>query len=286
MLPTLLPDAVCIFFDLQDNPCDSPAGFFKALAKCAQEQARRDRRLDLPPLPEGTPFEAGSQWLNQLDTLAGDRRILICIDEFERLETSFPGDRTDLLKLMGLFRATIQHRRQVRLLVSGVATFDELDNVWSDHFINVREVRVGHLDEPTALELLSCPIPEFPKEAISQPIAAEIVNRTGGLPYLLQMYGSVMVQHLNDQKRKQADLTDLDPVEDTVLTEANYYFSHVATDAATVISKAVLQKLAGGDTLELTRLQRRWLTRRCLITEEGKLAIPVLGRWIREEWGE
>jgi len=157
MLSILLPDAICVFFDLQSNPVDSPANFFKALAQCAQEDA--ERRLPLPPLPEGTPFEAGRQWLESLEQLAKQhqRRILICIDEFERLETLFPGERRELLQLMGLFRATIQHRQYVRLLVSGVAPFDELDSLWSDHFINLREVRIGYLEQPAAIELLTQP---------------------------------------------------------------------------------------------------------------------------------
>lgn len=187
MLPSLLPDAVCIFFDLQDNPVDSPASFFKALAQRAQEQARRDRYLTLPPLPDGTPFESGRQWLEQLDHLAIPQRILICLDEFERLETTFQGERRELLQLMGLFRATIQHRQRVRLLISGVAPFDELDHLWSDHFINLREVRIGHLDRPTALELLTQPIPDFPPSAIHLPLAEKIFARSGGLPYYNSM---------------------------------------------------------------------------------------------------
>src|SRR5262249_28253322 len=78
MLPLLLPDTVCVFFDLQDNPIDSPAAFFAALERRAREQARRDRQIDLPKLPEGTPFEAGSRWLELLDEQVGPLRILLC----------------------------------------------------------------------------------------------------------------------------------------------------------------------------------------------------------------
>src|SRR5262245_13399142 len=55
---------------------------------------------------------------------------------------------------MGLFRAMIQHRRRLRLLVSGLALFDELGQIWNDHFINVREVRVGYLDRFATIDLL------------------------------------------------------------------------------------------------------------------------------------
>ena len=66
-----------------------------------------DRRLDLPLLPEGEAFQAARAWFDLLEAKAGERRILICIDEFEELEKRFRGDRKELLELMALFRATI-----------------------------------------------------------------------------------------------------------------------------------------------------------------------------------
>ena len=283
MLPVLLPDAVVVFFDLQDNPTDSPAAFFQALARQAREQARRDRRLDLPPLPDGPPFEAGAAWFQTLETLAGDHRILICIDEFERLETLFPGDRRQLWQLMGLFRATIQHRRRLRLLVSGAAPFDELDHLWDDHFVNVRELRVEHLDRDTALELLTQPLPDF--QAIPLAVAERIYQRTGGQPLLLQIYGSLLLDLLNDARRQEATLQDVAPVDERVLHEGQsiYYFRNLRRsapdDARSVLETLALGRRAG----EIPAPARRWLQRRCLITADDQPRIPVFYDWVREE---
>ncbi|XXT25063.1 ATP-binding protein [Sorangium sp. So ce429] len=284
MLPALLPDAVCIFFDLQDHPTDSPVGFFRELQKEAREQARRDRRLDVPPLPEGSPFEAGSAWLKMLDDLAGDRRILLCIDEFERLETLFPGDAADLRRLMGLFRATIQHRRKLRLLVSGAAPFDELGTLWNDHFINVQEVRLDLLDRTTSMGLLTRPVPELPEAAIPEPVAARIYERTGGQPFLLQAYGFVLIQRLNDRQRdsREATLDDLAPVEETVLARWKPFFADTVNTAPPQ-ARDVLYALAHDRTPELDNRTRRWLRHRCLLTMEDRLRVPVLGAWIRDE---
>ncbi|OQW92631.1 MAG: hypothetical protein BWK79_14250 [Beggiatoa sp. IS2] len=283
MLPAMLPDAVCVFFDLQDNPINSANAFFQALAQRAQEQAHRDRRLELPPLPEGDPFEAARRWLEMLDQLAGERRILICIDEFERLEDLFRGERKELLTLMGLFRATIQHRRRVRLLISGVAPFDELDNLWSDHFINLREIRMNNLAETTALMLLTRPIEDFPEQAIPLPVAKAIFTRTGGQPYLIQLYGSLLIQYLNEIKEKKARIIDLEPVEERVLEQATYYFRNTIQVAPSA-TKEVLEMLAMGESVDMDKYTRRWLKRRCLLTDDDKLLIPVLGTWINEFW--
>ncbi len=279
----MLPDTVCVFFDLQDNPIDTPRGFFEALDRRIREQTQQGRRLELPTLPEGPTFESASQWFGLLEEYTGERRILICIDEFERLEDLFPGERRELLQLMGLFRATIQHRRKLRLLVAGAAPFEDLDALWNDHFINLREIRIGHLGRDTAIDLLTQPISDFPAEAIPQTVAELIWTRTGGQPYLLQLYGSLLVTHLNDQKRYTATLEDVTSVEDDALSQGTYYFRDTYNKAPAA-ARSILEQIACGQTSHHDDPRAlRWLKRRYLVSEEGKLGIPVLGAWIREE---
>jgi hypothetical protein len=83
MLPRMLPDAVCVFFDLQAHPVTSVGSFWTKLAEQAAIQAKRDRRVELPAFPSGPPIEAAAVWLDKLDRLPGGRRVLIAIDEFE-----------------------------------------------------------------------------------------------------------------------------------------------------------------------------------------------------------
>ncbi|HEX4961338.1 MAG TPA: AAA family ATPase [Thermoanaerobaculia bacterium] len=285
MLPLLLPDTVCVFFDLQDNPINSPASFFSALARRAQGQARRDRQLDLPQLPDGPPFETGSQWLESLDHLPGGLRVLLCIDEFERLESLFPSSRQELLQLLGLIRATIQHRQRIRILVAGAAPFEELDALWNDHLINAREVRIGFLEREAALGLLRKPILEFPDDVIPEEVAATIFERTGGQPNLVQLYGSLLVTRLNEQDLRQAEMADVARVEADVLTQETYYFRNIFQEAPPMAQAALLD-LAYERAPNLDAPTRRWLRRRLLLTEEGQLSMPVLGAWIRAEEGE
>ena len=284
MLPALLPDCICVFFDLQDNPVDSSAAFFQALERQARAQSRRDRRVELPTLPDGGNFVAATQWFRELDKIPGDFRILLCLDEFERLEDLFPGNRQELLRLMGLFRGTIQHRRKLRLLVSGVAPFDELGQIWNDHFINVREIRVGHLDRETSMDLLMNPLEGFPTDAVPQEVAAKVFERTGGQPYLLQLYGGVLISHLNQQERRIATLEDIDQIEDEVMSEGAYYFRHTY-ESAPEDARQALQELAQGKHPSKRNQARPWLMRRGLIDESGELTIPVLATFMCMELG-
>ncbi|WP_295436455.1 AAA family ATPase [uncultured Thiodictyon sp.] len=286
MLPLKLPDAQVVFFDVQAHPVDSPATLVAALVRVAQEQARRDRRLVLPELPAGAPLEALAGWLERLDGLTAIGRILFCFDEFERWEALFPGDRRALLQFLGLIRATIQHRRRVRILVSGAARFDELDGLWSDHFVNLRTITIGHLDQAAALGLLTRPSPGFPADALPQSVAQAVWGRTLGQPYLTQLFGQLIVERLNDAGRRQAEVADCAAVEPQVLDRAASAYLSQLVQAAPAPALRVLETLARGESVDfeaLDRPTRRYLRRRGLVTEAGGLGIPVLGAFLMRE---
>jgi hypothetical protein len=187
---------------------------------------------------------------------------------------------------MGLFRATIQHRRRLRLLVSGAAPFDELSGMWHDHFINVQELRLDLLDEPTSIELLMHPIPEFPEGAIPEPVAREVFARTGGQPLLLQAFGDALVSRLNAQQSEphRGSIADVDAVQEQILQRYRPFFADTMNPARMPpAARAALLALAHYRTPELDTRTGRWLRQRCLLTGEDRLRIPVLGAWIREE---
>jgi len=278
MLPGMLPDTVCVFFDLQAHPVASVGAFWSKLVEQALIQAKVQRRIDLPPLPAGPPMEAAAGWLEGLDQLPDGRRVLVAIDEFERLEDLFPGSRKEFLQLMGLFRATIQHRKRVRLLVSGAAPFDELDRVWDDHFISARQIKLPFLDEPTSIGLLTQPDPGFPADAIPAEVAQEVYRRTGGQPFLLQAFGSLLVSRLNGTDRRTALIADIATVEERAIEWAEPYFRDMYKSAPTAAREA-LDHLSQGPA-DLSPVARRWLSQRYLLTPADQLAVPLFGAWI------
>ncbi|MCW5213466.1 hypothetical protein VU04_11220, partial [Desulfobulbus sp. TB] len=282
MLPLMLPDTLCVFFDLQDNVVSSPERFFQRLNQCAHEAARKQGCTDFPILGQGPCFDEAIEWFDSLESFGQEHgfRILLCIDEFERLESLFPGKRTELIRLMSLFRATIQHRRFLRLLISGVAPFDELDDIWSDHFINVREIRLTHLDQASSLALIRQPIPDFPDDAIPESVAQQIFTITNGQPFLVQLFSQLLVTRLNDQERSQATLEDLVPVEEELLEQANTYFMNMSQVPSEY--KDLLKRLMNSETVELRRRERRYLRYHGLVDTEDRLAIPLLATWLLE----
>jgi len=282
MLPGMLPDTICVFFDIQANPVASVGAFWNKLTEQALNEAKLQRRVGLPPLPAGPPIEAAAAWLEKLDQLPDGRRVLIAIDEFERLEDLFPGSHREFLQLMGLFRATIQHRRRVRLLVSGAAPFDELDRVWDDHFISARQIKLPFLDELTSIGLLTQPDPGFPAEAIPAEVAQEVYWRTGGQPFLLQAFGSLLVSRLNDTGRRTATVADVAAVEGRAIEWAEPYFRDMYKSAPASAREALdqLGHHLSDVPAEVSPAARRWLTQRYLLTPDDRLAVPLFGAWL------
>ncbi len=288
MLPVKLPDTLCVFFDLQDNPLQTPLDLFPALARRTVEQAREQHRGSLPEL-SGNTLEAARDWLDALEHRPGEERILLCLDEFERLEEVVdekPETRQQLVQLMGLLRATIQHRRRVRLLVAGTATFEELGPLWNDTFISVQELRLGALERDIAIDLLRQPIPVsegFPEDAVPADVAEAIVDRTGGQPYLTQLYGFWLVEELNRQKRRRAELADVESIDTIVCDKAGAFFREcLEPRGARFDVRPVIEQIVADQAPELTGAQSRFLVRRGLITADGKLAFPILARWLNE----
>lgn len=283
MLPVLLPDALCLFFDLQAIPIDSAESFFRVVAERASLQGAREHRASIPTLGRGPVFEAAERWFDDLERLGQNSRILLCFDEFESLEAGFASSVPELRRLLGLLRGVVQHRRFVRLLICGAVPFDELGDIWNEYFINLREVQIGHLEESLAVDLLTRPITEFPRSAISTEVAWQIVKRTGSQPFLLQLYGSLLVNYLNEEGRLQSRLDDLAFIDDQVLASGRPYFANIFRSAPSEV-RSLLVAIAGGWKPTLATTGMAWLRRRRLVEPEGTLSIPILGNWIREEF--
>jgi hypothetical protein len=168
------------------------------------------------------------------------------------------------------------------VLVAGAAPFEELDADWNDHFVNLRELAIGHLDRPTVLALLTRPSADFSPDCLPMPVAEAVWARTLGQPYLTQLYGLLLIERLNAQGRRRAEPADCAAVEPELLDQAGYYLRHLV-QSAPAPARAVLDALARGEAIAPEGIDgpvRRWLRRRWLLTEDGRLGIPVLGRFL------
>lgn len=90
---------------------------------------------------------------------------------------------------------------------------------------------------------------------------------------------------LNRTGRPAAVVADIETVEEEALTQGRYYFANTYDDSLPD-AKRVMERLALGLPVEISRDTRRWLSRRRLLDGDDQLQIPVLARFIREQHEE
>jgi len=224
--PRLIPVEV----DMQDAVnAEGASGLLCNLAKQIRENALTHRRLKLPELTRDAlavdPYPIFGKWLSQVEDALGERWLLLCLDEYERLQEMLNDGRIDR-RIFGYLRHLIQHHPQITILLSGSHTLTDLPPLWSDYFINVRTLKIGHLKEDEARELIVRPIEDFP--LTYEPDAVErILNVTGCQPYLVQVTCRDLVHMLNEQNRTHATLADTERSLTSVLTSAAMYFDEL-----------------------------------------------------------
>ncbi|NEO83176.1 MAG: AAA family ATPase [Spirulina sp. SIO3F2] len=167
-------DIIPLFVDMQGLQADDPRNFVTALAQAIQTSARTTRNYNLPPIDAEAvrrdPFPALQQWFTEIEQVIDRaKRILLCLDEFERLDRIFAGDQ--IHAPLNFFRNVMQHRQRWIVLFSGSTHPDDLQSHWNDCLINARSLLVSYLDDAAARELIRQPIPDFPD--IYDPAAVE-----------------------------------------------------------------------------------------------------------------
>ncbi|MEQ9625008.1 MAG: ATP-binding protein [Coleofasciculus chthonoplastes F1-TOW-03] len=205
-------------------------GLANYLAEEIVKAAKKSRNFDLP-YPNSQqlnqePFLTLQTWLEKLERIAPGKRFLLCLDEFERLSEVIA--TTNSRVPLNFLRHVLQHRRQWILLFSGSHTLDELEPYWSDYLINTRSLRVSYLQKPEAEELIVQPIADFPKIYESLTVS-QIIQATRCQPYLVQLLCTVIVDHLNREKRRLATPDDVQTCIPIAIETGGMYFRELWT---------------------------------------------------------
>jgi hypothetical protein len=147
-----------VFADLQDaEVTNSTADFCETLTE------RIAKSLRIPAPPPIRDLAAFTKWLKQRDAdlIRDNRYLLICIDEYERLEKVIKQGK--LADLPDSLRHWIQHLQHIVFLFAGSHEPSELkgDLDWTDYLINVRNVPISYLEYEAAIQLVTAPVPNF-----------------------------------------------------------------------------------------------------------------------------
>lgn len=268
-----------VFADLQDAEVNnSTANFCETLT----ERIAKSLRIKQPePIRDLAAF---TKWLKQLDAqlIRENRYLLICLDEYERLEGLI--QRGKLTELPDSLRHWIQHLQHVVFLLAGSHEPAELDGIdWTDYLINVRNVPISYLEYDAALQLVTAPVPHFDLTWETPDLPDKLVQRLGRQPFLLQCAMWNLVEMLNNQGTKHATQADIERALDKVMDgDASNHFSHFWKTEMTDAARSILSNLARGtqptEGAVLNLLKRKEIVAN--VDGQYVFCVPLLREWI------
>jgi hypothetical protein len=298
-LPRLLPSSLLpVYLDLQSSAITTDeAAFCQGLVRAIHRDSR-SQGIELPITPTRkefleTPYITLEDWLEQAIPRLGERRLLLNLDEFEKIGTAIKEKRLSL-NLFDELRHLIQHYDSLAFLFSGVQTLDELGPNWSSYFISVVPLEMTYLEPDEAESLLTNPDPEFALH-YDRGIVDDIIQLTRCQPYLLQLLGSALVTQANLNHTQLVTPDLLQAAIPEAFTNGEPYFTNVWTEftgnnpAEIIAGQEFLLELANGlapgHSQDLTDAAIRRLRRYHAIeqTDNGYVfEVPLLERWVRE----
>jgi len=298
-LPRLLPSSLLpVYLDIQSSAITTDeAAFCQGLVRAIHRDSR-SQGIELPIIPTRqefleTPYITLEDWLEQAIPRLGERRLLLNLDEFEKIGAAIKEKRLSL-NLFDELRHLIQHYDSLAFLFSGVQTLDELGPNWSSYFISVVPLEMTYLEPDEAESLLTNPDPEFALH-YDRGIVEEIIQLTRCQPYLLQLLGSALVTQANLNHTQLVTPDLLQAAIPEAFTNGEPYFTNVWTEftgnnpAEIIAGQEFLLELANGlapgHSQDLTDAAIRRLRRYHAIeqTDNGYVfEVPLLERWVRE----
>ncbi|MGK3964018.1 AAA family ATPase [Sorangium sp. So ce118] len=299
-LSRLVPDdLVPVYVDLQSQAMTSSEGDFCYGLVRAGIRDLRSRGLEAPAAERTTfsasPYPALEDWLDGLRPLLGQRRLLFCLDEFEKLGEAMRRGKIGP-SLFDELRHLAQHRDELGFILCGAQTLEELGPQWTSYFINARPVEILYLDREEARELLLDPDPAF-NLTYEEEVVESVLDMTSCQPYLVQLLGEAMVRVANRHGVRRIDLALLEESVGEALASGTIYFANVWEETTgtapdeVAAGQAWLRALAQGRPLpsmdELTRTSLRRLQRYHVVEgrDSYRFEIPLMSRWIRERRG-
>ncbi len=246
------------------------------------------------------PFMAFSEWIDKTEAcLTGDRHLLLCLDEFERLDQSIQEGQLPRA-LLDEFRHLIQHHPRLVLLLAGSHRPEELQLNWLDTLISTKMIRVSYLSDEEARLLITQPVPDF-EVSYADGSVERILALTRGQPYLVQALCYELVNYLNLECRREATPEDVEAAVGRALDSAHLYFAEmwrgfsepqcaVLTYLAAETDGATLEQVAAAAGLgaqtaaaELKKLESRATLERRAEDGRWRYQVPLTAAWVRAQ---
>lgn len=188
---------------------------------------------------EASPTLAFNRFLDQLADARRGRRMIVTVDEFEKLEDQIAAGRLTT-ELIDFWRATFMTFPWFIMAFAGLYELEERrHDYWNPLFGSVKAIRVSFLSPAAARQLIVQPSEDFDIDYDEDAIA-EIIELTSSQPSLIQRIGENLVARFNQQvfeegidRARRFSLEDVRAVIEapTFMLDASAYFDGVWSQA-------------------------------------------------------
>lgn len=237
--------------------------------------------IDAPP--EG-PWGVALDWLTAVESClaASNERLLVAIDEVERLEDEIHAGQTNH-DFLDFVRAAGDRLLRVRMLLVSGLPLQRLGPHWVDRIISAKLYELGYLEADAAEELVRRPIPEFP-DIYPAGGVEKILRQTNCHPYLIQLVCDQLVRQLNGKQQLRASMADIERAIDESFT-ATALFSELWDRQMQAREQQWLRLLTQGAAVTQADGALRELEQHQFVLREHgqyRIAVPMFESWIRD----
>jgi hypothetical protein len=242
------------------------------------QRARGSTPLPIEALADDVYSTLGD-WLDRFEArLPPDTRLLLCLDEFERLNVAVAEGWG--ARFLDAMRHWVQHRERFSLMFIGSHTFEQLGPMWTDRFLSTRRLKVTFLAADDVRQLLTQPTPTFKLRYAPHALDA-IVAATRGQPFLTQALAFELVQRINRAGKTEATVADVDSSIDATLDTIADYFADLWSSRSDE-ERSVLRDVATHGPRPLTDAVTRALRDYDVLDDNGEFAVPLIKRWVQQ----
>jgi hypothetical protein len=166
------------------------------------------------------------EFLPQVWERIGDRRLLVAVDEFERLDRYVEEGKMEGLDFAAPLRALIQHQDWLAFVFAGTHQLEALfSKYWSVFFNMAQQKTIGFLSQEEARGLITEPVRG--RRVYDDLAVEEVLRATGGHPYFLQVMCDRLMNLCSTERRSYVTIRDVRDVSEEVLATGRAHLTFV-----------------------------------------------------------
>jgi len=218
------------------------AGFFQHLATVICNALHKEGFLVERPSDDDLRRDAHSifeqRFLPKVWEKIGDRRLLIAVDEFERLGGYVQKREAEGQEFVAPLRALMQSQDRLAFIFAGTHQLEALFSEYWGVLFNIAQHRtIGFLDEEDARRLITEPVQEY--RVYDDLALDEMLRVSGRHPYFLQLMCVHLMNTCNAERRSYVTIQDARNASREVLSAGRAHLGFVWSESDPIEQEAL-----------------------------------------------